>query len=90
MSLRILSPSLIDTSMMVVYYSGAGVVPNGRSRQIKDSFTRIMMHVATICAFACTCRYAVSRYVFPIGMRFEGHFMQMAAIMWSILRWKNL
>ena len=47
------------------------------------------MHGAAICAFAWTRRYAASRSIFTNRMRFEGHLMRMAAIMWSIPRRKN-
>ena len=89
MFVRRFFPRSIAASMMVVYYAGAGVVQKGRHRQRNDSFTTIEMHVAAICAFAWTCRYAVLRSIFPITMRFDGHLMRMAAIMWNILRRHN-
>ena len=67
-------PSSISDSLLAVYFSGAGVVPKGKRRQMKASFPTIVMHVDTICAFAWTRRYAASRYILPIRMRFEGPF----------------
>ena len=75
---------------MVVYYTGAGVVPKGRHRQRKANFTTIVMHGATIYEFAWKRGYAESRSVFPIKISFEVHLMRMAAIMWSILRKQNM
>ena len=83
-------PRSISASLMVVYNDGADLVPKGRCRQRKASFTTVEMHVATICAFVRTRRYAVSRSVFPIRVRFKGHLLRMPAIMWSILRSQNL
>ena len=74
---------------MVVCSTGAGVVPKGRRRQRKASFTTISMHGDTIYVFAWTFQYAASRSIFPIRMIFEVRFMHMAAIMWSILRKQN-
>ena len=82
-------PRLIAASLMVLYSSGTGVVPNARHSYIKDIFPTIAMHVDNICAFAWMCRYAALRSIFPIRMRFDGHFVHMYAIMWSILRRKN-
>ena len=76
----------IYVSLMVVYFSGTGVVPKGKHRHRKSSFPTITVHVVIICVFALTPWYAASRYVFPIKMRYELHFMHMTAIMWSILR----
>ena len=47
-------PRSIDASLVVVYYSGAGLVPKGRSRKRKASFTNISMHVDDIYVFAWT------------------------------------
>ena len=66
-------PRSTFASLMVVYSSGAGVVPKFIHRHKKASFTTIEMHVDMICVFAWMCWYAASRSVFPIGMRFEGH-----------------
>ena len=74
---------------MVVYSSSMGVVPTGKHRQRKGSFYTIAMHVASICAFSWTRQHAASRSVLPISVRFEGHLMCMAAIMWSIPRIQN-
>ena len=85
-SSRISSPRSIAASLMVVYYASAGVVPKGRRRQRKYSFSTIAMHDDAICAFVWTRRYTELRSVFPIRIFFEGHLMHMDAIMWSILR----
>ena len=82
-------PRSIAASLMVVYYSGTGVVPKGIHSQIMASFTTIAMHVNATCAFMWTRRYAAPRSVSPIGMRFEGPLMRMAVIMWSIRRRQN-
>ena len=82
-------PRFIAESLMVVYSAGAGVVPKGRCRQRKASFTTIAMHVNATCAFMWTRRYAAPRSVSPIGMRFEGPLMRMAVIMWSIRSRQN-
>ena len=71
---------------MAVYSDDVGVVPKGRRSKRKASFTTIAMHVDAICAFAWTHRYAASRSVLPLRMRFEGHLMHTDEIMWSILR----
>ena len=76
--------------MMVIYSAGAGVVPKGKCRQRKTIFITIAMHVAAICEFVWTRRYAALRSIFPIRMRFEVHLMCMAVIMWNILRRQNL
>ena len=89
MSTRRLLPTLNAASLMVVYSAGAGVVPKGRRRQRKDIFPTILIHVAAICEFAWMRRYAALRSVLPITMRFEGHLMGMAAIIWSIPRRQN-
>ena len=89
MSTRRLLPTLNAASLMVVYSAGAGVVPKGSRRQRKDIFPTILIHVAAICEFAWMRRYAALRSVLPITMRFEGHLMGMAAIIWSILRRQN-
>ena len=75
---------------MVLYYTGAVLVPKGRHRQRKANFTIIVMHGAAICEFVWKYRYAESRSVFPIRNCFEGHLMCMAAIMWSILRKQSM
>ena len=79
----------IAASPMVVYSAGSGVVPKIRRRQRKDIFPTILIHVAAICEFAWMRRYAALRSVLPITMRFEGHLMGMAAIIWSIPRRQN-
>ena len=52
----ILLPRSIATSLTVVYYSGAGVVPKGNFRQRKAGFSTIAMHVDAVVAFACIRR----------------------------------
>ena len=89
MSARRSFPTLISASLMVVYSSGTGLVPKGGRRQRKDLFPTILIHVAAIYEFAWMRRYASSRSVFPITMRFKGHLMGMATIIWSILRRQN-
>ena len=42
----------IYASLIVLYSYGAGVVPKGSSRQIKASFSTIVMQVDTVLAFA--------------------------------------
>ena len=79
----------ISASVMVDYSAVAGVVPKYRHRQRNASFPTIAMNFDAICAFVWTRRYAASRSIFPITMRFEGHLMRMAAIMWSIPRRQN-
>ena len=71
---------------MVVYSSGAGVVTKVRNIIINASFHPIAMHVYVICVLVWMRRCASSRSILPIRISFEGHLMQMDAIMWSILR----
>ena len=85
MSVRISLPRCVSASMMVVYSTGAVVVPKGKHMQRKANMTTIMMHVDAIFVFMWMHRYAASRSVFTIRMRFEGHLILMAAIMWIIL-----
>ena len=49
-------PKYITASLTVIYYTGAGVVPNGNFRQIKASFSTIEMHFDEVVAFACIRR----------------------------------
>ena len=85
-SVRRLFPRSIFDSLILVYYTSAGVVQKGRTSHKKAIFTTIEMYVDEIFVLAWTCRYAASRYMLPIRMHYEGHFMRMAEIMWSILR----
>ena len=49
---------------LLVYSTGAGVVPKGRRRQRKFSFPTIPMHAAAICAFTWTRQYsAIDEYI---------------------------
>ena len=50
--LSILFPRYIDASLIVVYSSGGGVVPNGGCRHRKDSLSTIVMQVDAIVAFS--------------------------------------
>ena len=75
--------------MTVVYSAGAGVVPKEKNGHRKDSISTIKMHVDSICAFLWIRRYAASRSVFLIRMRFRGYLRPTNAIMWSILRRLN-
>ena len=86
---RRLPPSYISASLLVVYYYGKGVVPKGRHRQRKDSLPTIEIHFDAIYVFEWTRRYVSQRSIFPNKIRFEGHLMCMAVIMWSILRRQN-
>ena len=86
MSMRKSSPISISASLMVVYYSGAGVVPKGKNRHRQASIPTIAMNVDSICAFAWIRRYTSLRSIFLTCMNFEGHLKRMDAIMWSILR----
>ena len=47
-SRSILLPRSIADSLIVVYYSGAGVVPKGNPEQIKAIFSTIAMHVTRL------------------------------------------
>ena len=49
---RRLFPSYIVFSLIVVYYGGGGVVPNGSHGQSSDIFCTIAMHVDSICECA--------------------------------------
>ena len=75
----------IAASLTVVYSAGAGVVSKGSLKQRKASSSTIAMHVDTVFAFACIRRQATSRYVFPIIIRFVGHLLCIAEIMYIIL-----
>ena len=46
-------PRSIAASLIVVYYSGVGVVPKGNIRQIKASSSIIAIHVDAVFAFSC-------------------------------------
>ena len=65
----------------MVYSPGAGVVPKGVHRHIKDFFLMVAIHVVTVCVSAWTRWYAESRSVFPIRIRFQGNLMRIDAIM---------
>ena len=80
----------IDASLNMVYSYGAGVMSKGIHWRIKDISPTVSIHVDIIFVFSWTRRYAASRSVFPIRMRFEGHLMCIASIMWIILRRHNL
>ena len=84
--MRISFPGFVAAPLMVIYSSGASVVPKGKIRQIKSGLPTITMHVEVICMFSWMRRYAASRSVFLIRIRSEGNLMHMDAIMWSILR----
>ena len=62
--------SYITVALVVVYSSGAGVVPKGKHMNRKANLPTIAMHVDDICVFAWMCRYAASRSIFPIRMSF--------------------
>ena len=62
MCARISCPRSIAASLMVVYSTGAGVVPKGSRIHRKASFPTIVMHA--ICVFEWMRQYAVLRYVF--------------------------
>ena len=47
-----LFPRSISAFPIVVYSAGAGVVPKGSFRQIKASFSTIVMQVDAVLAFA--------------------------------------
>ena len=81
MSMRRSLQRYIDASLMLVYSAGAGVVPKGKHRQREANLFTIDMHVDAICEFAWMRRYAESRYVFPIRIRFEGYLRRMDATM---------
>ena len=89
-SVRRSYPKYISASLMGVYSDGAGVVTKGKHRQRNDSFTTVEMYVDSICAFSWTLQYEVSRFIFPIRVHSEGHFMCMDVIMRSIPRRNNL
>ena len=83
-------PRSIYASLIVVYSSGAGVVPNGILRKINARFSTISMHVDTIWEFVWIFWYVAPRSVFPIKMDFGGHLRRMNSIMWRIWRSKNM
>ena len=49
-------PRYVATSLKVLYFAGAGVVPKGKSGQRKSSLSTIDMHVYAVVAFACIRR----------------------------------
>ena len=82
-------PCYISASIMVVYSDSAGVVPKVKCTLRKANLTTIVIHVIKMFSFALMRRYAASRSVLPIRIRFEGHLMHMTAIMWIIPRRQN-
>ena len=55
----------IAALLMVVHYSGMGVVTKVKHRHRKAIFPKIVIHFEAICVFAWTCGYAASRSIFP-------------------------
>ena len=89
MSVRRSFPRSIADSLKLVYHYSAGVVPKVNHRQIKFSLPKIAMRVDAIFVFARMRWYTAPRSFFLIRVCFEGHFMCMDVIMWSILRRKK-
>ena len=65
---------------MVVYSSGAGVVPIGSHRHRKASLPMIAMHVDDILEFAWIPQYDISISIFPLRMHSDVRFMCMDTI----------
>ena len=80
----------IASFLTVVYSTGTGVVKKGKRRNRREELSMMEIHVDAIRLLMCMWRYAASRSVFLTRIIFYGHLIHMAAIMWIIMRRKNL
>ena len=62
--LSISLPRSIADLITVVYFSSAGIVQKGKSRNWRARFSMMAMHIDAICAFTCMRQYVVSISVF--------------------------